>query len=103
MARGKKNIATIDHVLDTQDSRIGYLGFPPYEQDYLEAPYVVIIQMEDPKSVAAFVELLGDDYETLLDEGKRSAKSFWYPALERGARGGGGNKNIWIEDDGGDV
>lgn len=97
MARGKKITATLDHVLGSVEDKTGYIGLPPYYQPQFEAPYSVEINLETNEDVKAFVALLGEDYDTLLDEGKRSVKSFWYPALGRGERGGGGSY-IWVEE-----
>ena len=96
MARGKQIVATLDHVIGTETDLTGYIGLPPYIQPHFEAPYSVVINIQTVEDVKSFVDLVGDDYDTLLDEGKRSVKSFWYPALERGARGGGGSY-IWVE------
>ena len=96
MARGKQVIATLDHIIGGEEDRTGYINLPPYSQPHFDAPYSVEINLETEEDVKAFVDLLGDDYDTLLDEGKRSVKSFWYPALGRGERGGGGSY-IWVE------
>jgi len=72
----------------------GYIGFPEYEQKMFEAPYIVEIQLETEDDVKAFVDLVG--FETLLNGGVRSAKSFWYPELERGERGSNANY-IWVD------
>ena len=98
MARGRQIVATLDHVLGAGEDRTEYIGFPPYEQPHFEAPYVLTIQLETEEDATAFVELLGEEYDTLLEGGKRSVKSFWYPALDRGERGGGGGKYIWVEE-----
>jgi hypothetical protein len=99
--RGKKQLATLDDIIEdsgseSQDQLSAYLGFPPYFQPNLEAPYIVEIQLETDKDVEEYVKLTG--YDTLLDEGKRSVKSVWYPALEKGERGSNA-QYIWVEED----
>lgn len=84
-------------MFDTEIDKTAYLGFPPYEQEDAEAPYVVDICLPEKKDLEKFVELI-DGMDSLLEPGKRSIKSYWYPKLEFGARAGGGYY-IWVEDE----
>lgn len=85
MARGKQVVATLGELIGESEDRTGYLGFPEYFQPHFEAPYVVEVHLETEEDLNKLVELVGCD--TLLDAGKRSVKSIWYPPLERGERG----------------
>ena len=53
--------------------------------------------LPEKKDLEKFVELI-DGMDSLLEPGKRSIKSYWYPKLEFGARAGGGYY-IWVEDE----
>jgi len=95
MARGKQIVATLDEAVGFEEDRTGYLGFPPYHQPQVEAPNVVEVKLERLEHLEKFVELDGCD--TLLEAGKRSVKSIWYPALGRGERGSNA-AYIWVEE-----
>jgi len=77
-------------------NRIGYLGFPPYEQEAFEAPYVVEVCMQTEADMKKFCELTG--IESILENGIRSAKSIWFPRLDPGERGSNA-LFVWIEED----
>jgi hypothetical protein len=74
----------------------GYHGFPPYEANAYESPYIVEVCLKTPEDMKKFGELIGDD--SIADIGLRSAKSIWYPPLENGERGSNA-KFCWIEED----
>lgn len=83
--------------LEEQDLT-GYIGFPEYENNDTEAPYMIEINIPNPEDAKKLVEILNhDSYKTMLVNSLRSIKSYWYPALEYGERGGEASF-IWIEE-----
>lgn len=96
--QGKAPIATLGDLIGFEDDKTGYVGMPPYYQPQLDALYTIEIQLETEEDVKEFVNIVGEDYDTLLESGLRSVKSYWYPALEKGERGSNG-QYIWVEED----
>ncbi len=56
-------------MFDTEIDKTGYIGFPPYEQEDAEAPYVVDMCLPEKKDLEKFVELI-DGMDSLLEPGK---------------------------------
>lgn len=97
MARGKQVVATLDHALDVGEDKTEYLGFPPFEQKYTEAPYRIELHLETEEDLKEFVKRV-EGFKTLLYAGKQSIKSYWYPELESGERGSS-VKYVWVEEE----
>lgn len=72
----------------------GYHGFPEYEQEEYESPFILEIQLQTEDDLKKFVELTGA--ESVLEDGKQTVKSIWYPKLESGERGSCA-KYCWVE------
>jgi hypothetical protein len=92
----KTEAATLVNLIgDEYNDLTGYIGFPPFEQNYFEAPFVIQINLPTLEDVNKFNELLGCSVPT--EHNKLSVKSIWFPELEKGERGSS-MQYIWVED-----
>ena len=82
--------------IESSPDRTKYIGFPPFDQLRSEAPFIIEVEILNDADMLEFSKIMGDS--KIVERGVRSAKSIWYPKLERKERGSS-NLYCWVEVD----